>query len=219
MTQFAVLERALAERFSPNHIESVSMPSISAPIHLPIRLGKVRSLPDGSLVLNGIASDDRPDIYRTRMDVRLFHNFIRRAAPPNPPPYLSVAHYTTPIGAIQDMVVDGRYLKFRAVLPPNPITEELRKSLADPALRVRTGFSIGFNDLDSYTDETAGNLLVYIDGELAHVALTTIPANPRSRLLSVEMRARTQMADAEELVGATFAGWLDAQESKPPIMS
>lgn len=184
-------------------------------IRLPARVHKVQRL-DDSVILHGVGSDNKPDMYRTRMDRRLYYNFIKRIESGKAPtPYLSMSHYqAVSFGTIKRLYVDGRYLKFTTTLERMPLTEHLFGQLDDPEFRAKLGFSIGFNDIDSYEDETAQGMTVYVDGVLEHIALTTIPANPRARLQAVELRAHTQLADASILLGSTAAVYLDSLEKQ-----
>lgn len=182
------------------------------------RIAKVRDRDDHEVILHGVASDTAPDMYRTRMSTRLYRSFIRRANERRPP-YISIAHYRYPVGVVEGLGVDGEYLKFRAVLDRrNPILEHLIARLDDQEFRSSLAFSIGFDDYDRYRDAMADNILVYTDGFLDHIAITSIPANPRSRLLGVEMRASTQFADAEYLVGKTFASYLYTMANRNAVL-
>lgn len=171
---------------------------------------------DGEVILHGTASDNRPDMYETRMSLRLYQNFLRRMKD-NGMPLIDVSHYTHGIiGKSTNVYIDGRMLKFSATVNrKSPIGEHLIDKLQDPDFRIRVGFSIAFDDLDYYYDEQAGHMQVYTDGILRRIAVTTIPANPRSRLEAVEMRAFTQLSDATELIGPTFAQYLDTLEHAP----
>lgn len=182
-------------------------------IHLPARVVRIQRQ-DGAVLLHGSMSDTKPDMYQTRMDVRLYRNFLRRIEDGSAPiPYLSISHYhSIPFGQPTKLYIDGRYLKFVSTLERTPLTEGLIKNLDDPDFRAKLGFSIGFNDLDSYEDEQAGGMTVFVDGVLEHYALTTIPANPRARLQTVELRAHTQLADATALLGPKSAAYLDSME-------
>lgn len=181
-------------------------------IQLPARLAKV-ARSKGQPILHIVANDDRPDLYRTRMSTRLYQNFIRRRTEDGVEPYLSISHYKTVIGRIDRLYIDGRYLKATILPGVNPIAQEFVSRLQDEEYRSQLGFSIGFNDIDSYVDETVGDLLVYTDGLLVHIAATSIPANPRSRILEISMRARTQYDDAADLVGPVWASYLEKQEN------
>lgn len=175
------------------------------------RLTKVTRFADG-VVLNGTASDDMPDLYRTRMTLRLYQSFIR-GYQEGQQCLLDVSHYTHGIvGNVTKLYVDGRYLKFSSELDRSPMAQMIARRLEDKSFRDSLGFSIAFHELDSYEDETAGGILTYTDGILERIAITSIPANPRARLISVEMRARTQIMDAEAIVGPLFARHLDQLE-------
>lgn len=173
--------------------------------------GRLARIPKSSLldspILYGVASDAKPDMYRTRMSTSLFRSFIRRAQEIRPP-FFSIAHYRYPLGEAYDLKVDGLYYKFRIRLSDDPLIDEFKFNLRDEQFRADLAFSIGFKDLDYYLDARADNLQVFTDGFNDHIAATTIPANPRSRLLSVEMR-KTQFSDAERLVGLEAALFLE----------
>lgn len=187
-------------------------------ISLPLQLTKV-TRSSSVIRIAGAASDNRVDLYRTRFDRRLYQSFIDRR--PEFEPYLSVAHFHTPVGSIEREYIDGRYFKITGEIPlDTPMGDALARSLQDDDVRARTGFSVGFDDEDYYFDDTAGGLQTYVGGLLVHVAFTTIPANPRSRITSIEMsRAKSQYDDAALLVGPVYAAYLAERDKRRKLKS
>ena len=179
----------------------------------PTRLVKVTR--SGTAVrVSLVASDDRVDLYRTRMTSRLFQNFIdgRKECEP----YLSVSHYLHPVGEIEKLYIDGRYLKLTGIVRGQDfISRAVADCLLDTDMRPKIAASIGFDHDDYYIDEPGGGLLTYVGGRLIHVALTTIPGNPRARLVNVEMQKRDILReDAERLVGPLCAAYLAEEDSR-----
>jgi len=141
-------------------------------------------------------------------------------------PYMSLAHYKSGAGkvnvpgAIDRVYVDGKALKSTGVLFDSPLGKAVYKSLEKDlteksALPVR--ISIGFLDLehshgDKFTftrkalvekcplcKEGIGDK-IYKKGHLVHLALTRVPANPRTEMELEQKSMTTKLQDAESIV-------------------
>lgn len=143
-------------------------------------------------------------------------------------PYLSVAHYKSGKGRVnvpgepQSVYVDGKALKSKGILYASPLGKAVFKSLrqdieekSDNKVRI----SIGFLDLE-HEHEVEGKRFVftrkslsdkchlcksgegtkiYKKGHLVHLALTRVPANPRTDI-EVEKSMTTKLEDAKSII-------------------
>ena len=141
-------------------------------------------------------------------------------------PYMSIAHYKTGSnkvnvpGEVSRVYVDGKALKSTGVLYDTPLGKAVYKSLekdltekSDNPVRV----SIGFLDLEhSHGDkftfvresvedkcplcrEGIGDK-IYKKGHLVHLALTRVPANPRTEMELEQKSMTTKIEDAKSIV-------------------
>lgn len=140
-------------------------------------------------------------------------------------PYVSIAHYKSGKdgvnvpGVVKSIYRDGKVLKATAVLYDTPLGRAVFKSLQKDLVEKRDDkvrVSIGFLDLshshgDKYTfvrkalgdkcplcKEGVGDK-IYKKGHLVHLALTRVPANPRTDV-EVEKSMTTKREDAESII-------------------
>lgn len=140
-------------------------------------------------------------------------------------PYISIAHYKSGTGRvnvpgeIRSIYRDGNVLKAIGVLYDTPLGRAVFKSLQKDLVEKRDDkirVSIGFLDLQhshgnkytftrkSLTDkcrlckEGVGDK-IYMKGHLVHLALTRVPANPRTDV-EVERSMTTKREDAESII-------------------
>jgi hypothetical protein len=140
-------------------------------------------------------------------------------------PYVSIAHYKSGKdgvnipGVVKSIYRDGKVLKATAVLHDTPLGRAVFKSLQKDLVEKRDDkvrVSIGFLDLshshgDKYTfvrkalgdkcplcKEGVGDK-IYKKGHLVHLALTRVPANPRTDV-EVEKSMTTKREDAESII-------------------
>lgn len=170
-------------------------------------------------------------------------------------PYLSIAHYSDANGAavpgdVKSLYVDGIQLKAKGSLYNNPLGLAVWKSLKldeqkDKNAEDRIRISIAFLDLAHKHGDNGAvfkrNSLhdicpeckkgigdkVYLDGYLVHLALTTVPVNPRTIMESEDIMARkskpnTKKEDAIAVLGGdeALAGEIEkaALETKSDIL-
>jgi hypothetical protein len=140
-------------------------------------------------------------------------------------PYLSIAHYKSGEGRVnvpgepEKIFLDGKALKSTGILYETPLGKAVFKSLAKDLVEKRENkirVSIGFLDLehshgDKFTftrkaledkcplcKEGVGDK-IYKKGHLVHLALTRVPANPRTDM-EVERSMTTKKEDAESII-------------------
>lgn len=140
-------------------------------------------------------------------------------------PYISLAHYRTGKGKVnvpgepRNVYLDGDALKSTGVLYDTPLGRAVFKSLQKDLVEKREDkvrISIGFLDMEhshgekytftrkALTDkcplckEGVGDK-IYKKGHLVHLALTRVPANPRTDM-EVEKSMTTKREDAESIV-------------------
>jgi hypothetical protein len=144
-------------------------------------------------------------------------------------PYLSIAHYKSgtgkknvpgePVKIFLDGKEDKCALKSKGILYDNPLGKAIFKSLSKDLVEKREDkirISIGFLDLEhshgdrytftrkSLTDkcplckEGIGDK-IYKKGHLVHLALTRVPANPRTDI-EVEKSMTTKLEDAKSII-------------------
>lgn len=140
-------------------------------------------------------------------------------------PYLSIAHYKSGTGKvnvpgeISNIYMDGEALKSTGIFYDTPLGRAVFKSLAKDLTEKREDkvrISIGFLDMEhshgdrftftrkALTDkcplckEGVGDK-IYKKGHLVHLALTRVPANPRTDL-EVERSMTTKREDAESII-------------------
>jgi hypothetical protein len=140
-------------------------------------------------------------------------------------PYLSIAHYKSGAGKANvpgepsKIYLDGEALKSTGILYDSPLGRAVYKSLSKDLVEKREDkirISIGFLDLEhshgekytftrkSLTDKCplckkgVGDK-IYKKGHLVHLALTRVPANPRTDM-EVEKAMTTKREDAESII-------------------
>jgi hypothetical protein len=140
-------------------------------------------------------------------------------------PYISLAHYKSGAGRVNvpgepsKIYLDGDALKSKGILYDSPLGRAVYKSLSKDLVEKREDkirISIGFLDLehshgDKYTftrksltdkcplcKEGVGDK-IYKKGHLVHLALTRVPANPRTDM-EVEKSMTTKREDAESII-------------------
>lgn len=141
-------------------------------------------------------------------------------------PYVSISHYKSGPGKInvpgevEKVYVDGKMLKSIGTLFDTPLGKAVYKSLAKD-LTEKSGkpirISIGFLDLehshgDKFTfvrealnekcplcKEGIGDK-IYKKGHLVHLALTRVPANPRTEMELEQKSMTTKREDAESVI-------------------
>jgi hypothetical protein len=141
-------------------------------------------------------------------------------------PYMSIAHYKTGSGKVNvpgevsRVYVDGKALKSTGVLYDTPLGRAIYKSLekdltekSETPVRV----SIGFLDLEhshgdrfTFVREALGEKCplckegigdkIYKKGHLVHLALTRVPANPRTNLELEQKSMTTKLEDAKSVI-------------------
>lgn len=140
-------------------------------------------------------------------------------------PYLSIAHYKSGDGKInvpgepKNIFLDGKTLKSTGVLYNTPLGRAVYKSLSKDLIEKREDkvrISIGFLDLEhshgekfTFTRKSLGDKCplckegvgdkIYKKGHLVHLALTRVPANPRTEM-EVEKSMTTKREDAESII-------------------
>lgn len=140
-------------------------------------------------------------------------------------PYISIAHYKSGAGRVnvpgevKHIYLDGEALKSTGIFFDTPLGKAVFKSLQKDLVEKRDDkarISIGFLDLEhshgekftftrkSLTDkcplckEGVGDK-IYKKGHLVHLALTRVPANPRTDV-EVEKSMTTKREDAESII-------------------
>lgn len=170
---------------------------------------------DGVVEIEGVASDQRKDSYNTRMTKAMLYSFIDNAEEFGMP-FISVAHYDTSVGIVTDMWVEKSFLKYRAVLDKSEIGQALAATLLKDEYKDLAGCSIGFVPFAGYYSKD--KILNYTEGMLAHIAITTSPANARAVIEEVQTIFRSRgeeitnafrYADACKLVGKQYATELE----------
>lgn len=151
-------------------------------------------------------------------------------------PYLSIAHYLDGNGRavpgdVRELFIDGIQLKARGTLHDNKLGKAVWKKLKQDELNYKAGvdadrtrISIAFLDLahkhgedgkvferKSFTDvcpecQRGVGEKIYLDGYLVHLALTTVPVNPRTIMEAEDVMARkakpeTRIEDAVAVLG------------------
>jgi hypothetical protein len=149
-------------------------------------------------------------------------------------PYLSIAHYPDGNGRAvpgepKVLYVDGKELKAKGILFDTPLGQAVWKSLKKDEIKTKSSpdadrirISIAFLDLahkhgdngqvfhrNSLSDvcvECKNRIgdKIYVDGYLVHLALTTVPVNPRSIMQverSMSKKIQTRKEDAISVVG------------------
>lgn len=140
-------------------------------------------------------------------------------------PYLSIAHYKSGDGKInvpgepKNIFLDGKTLKSTGILYNSPLGRAVYKSLSKDLIEKREDkvrISIGFLDLEhshgekfTFTRKSLGDKCplckegvgdkIYKKGHLVHLALTRVPANPRTEM-EVEKSMTTKREDAESII-------------------
>lgn len=139
-------------------------------------------------------------------------------------PYLSLAHYKSGKdrvnvpGEPQIIYLDGKALKSKGVLYDSPLGKSVFKSLQKDLVEKREDkvrVSIGFLDLEhkhgdvTFTRKAVEDKCdlckegkgdkIYTKGHLVHLALTRVPANPRTDF-EVEKSMTTKLEDAKSIV-------------------
>jgi hypothetical protein len=140
-------------------------------------------------------------------------------------PYISIAHYKSGAGRVnvpgepQKIYLDGDALKSTGILYDTPLGRAVFKSLQKDLVEKRDDkarISIGFLDLEhshgdkftftrkALTDKCplckkgVGDK-IYKKGHLVHLALTRVPANPRTDV-EVEKSMTTKLEDAKSII-------------------
>lgn len=140
-------------------------------------------------------------------------------------PYVSIAHYKSGTGKVnvpgepKSIYLDGECLKSTGIMYDTPLGRAVFKNLQKDLVEKRDDkirVSIGFLDLehshgDKYTftrksltdkcplcKEGVGDK-IYKKGHLVHLALTRVPANPRTDV-EVERSMTTKLEDAKSIV-------------------
>lgn len=151
-------------------------------------------------------------------------------------PYLSIAHYLDGNGKavpgdVRELFIDGIQLKARGTLHNNKLGKAVWKKLKQDELNYKAGvdadrtrISIAFLDLahkhgengkaferKSFDDvcpecQRGVGEKIYLDGYLVHLALTTVPVNPRTIMEAEDIMARkskpeTRIDDAVAVLG------------------
>jgi hypothetical protein len=140
-------------------------------------------------------------------------------------PYLSLSHYKTGKGKVNvpgepsNIYLDGKALKSTGILYDTPLGKAVFKSLQKDLVEKRDDkvrISIGFLDLEhshgdiyTFTRKTLTDKCplcekgvkdkIYKKGHLVHLALTRVPANPRTDI-EVEKSMTTKAEDAKSII-------------------
>lgn len=140
-------------------------------------------------------------------------------------PYISIAHYKSGEGRVnvpgepKNIFLDGKTLKSTGILYDTPLGRAVYKSLSKDLVEKREDkvrISIGFLDLEhshgdkyTFTRKALGDKCplckegvgdkIYKKGHLVHLALTRVPANPRTDM-EVEKSMTTKREDAESII-------------------
>ena len=150
-------------------------------------------------------------------------------------PYLSIAHYSDLNGKAVpgqplELFIDGSQLKAKGILFDTPLGKAVWNQLKQDEIKTKSGadderirISIAFLDL-AHKHGEHGNVFerksitsvcpecakgkgekIYVDGYLVHLALTTVPVNPRTIMTPEDIMARksvtTKKEDALSVVG------------------
>lgn len=143
-------------------------------------------------------------------------------------PYLSIAHYPDGNGKavpgdVRELFIDGKQLKAKGTLLNNRLGQAVWKSLKRDELNHknlvdedRIRISIAFLDLahkhgedgkvfkrNSISDtcpecKSGEGQKIYLDGYLVHLALTTVPVNPRTIMEAEDVMARKSKVETKE---------------------
>lgn len=141
-------------------------------------------------------------------------------------PYLSVAHYKSGKdrvnvpGEIKNVYVDGKALKSTGTLFETPlgksVYKSLKKDLTEKA-NIPVRISIGFLDTEhshgerfTFVRESMNDKCplckdgigdkIYKKGHLVHLALTRVPANPRTEMELEQKSMTTKLEDAKSVI-------------------
>lgn len=150
-------------------------------------------------------------------------------------PYLSIAHYSDLNGKAVpgqplELFIDGSQLKAKGIIFDTPLGRAVWNQLKQDEIKIKSGadderirISIAFLDLAHKHGEN-GKVFerksktsicpecakgkgekIYVDGYLVHLALTTVPVNPRTIMTPEDIMARksvtTKKEDALSVVG------------------
>lgn len=163
--------------------------------------------------------------------------------PPPKMPYLGVAHYRELGGAgvagvATKMYIDGNRLKVSGVFSENELGDALFRALSaeksransdKPEIRISAGwFDLSHRHPNGYTfvAKSASDVcpecaahgdagIVYLKGQLEHLAATRVPVNPRTEL-ELEMKSmdiKTIRDDAASIVGDELADKLEEKKA------
>lgn len=142
-------------------------------------------------------------------------------------PYMSIAHYKSGTGKVNlpgevtSVYVDGKALKSTGVLFDTPLGKAVYKSLKKDLVeksKIPVRISIGFLDTEhthgdkfTFTRKTLADKCplckegigdkIYKKGHLVHLALTRVPANPRTEMELEQKSMTTKIQDAESVIG------------------
>jgi len=201
------------------------------------------------------ASDTDDDSYNDNMTLELFNEFVsfieeNKSAPEEfrtefwkgGMPYLSISHYSDLNGEgvpgnIENVYIDGTYLKAKGIYSDTPLGRAWFRSICDDLyneeseIKDKVRISIAFLDymhkhksngyifdrkeLSDFCPECLRELIEgeyagkeYMKGQLIHLAHTRVPVNKRT-LMEVDKSMTTRKEDAASIVGEELAEELD----------
>lgn len=193
----------------------------------------------GRYAWKAVASTTDVDNYNDQTTEELFRHWLKRAAreeksedwlPPLTAPYLSVAHYPSGGGELSAGVTtwmgiqDGKFVA-RGVISDNDVGHAVIENYS-PEKNIR--ISAGWWDIEHHHDNYVfrrrsmhdvcpvcqkGEPKKYVDGQLVHFALTTVPVNEKTEFVLEEKsmkKKKTKLEDAAEIVGADIAASIAA---------
>lgn len=181
---------------------------------------------NGVMHFETTVSNDEWDRQDERLTIELFEDFIRREeiekmeqGDAYKPPFVSVSHYNTRSGDVNEQWIQGNRFKTRGILYDDKHGRALFKAVLEERLKLMKGeevekpikVSIGFFP---YATRKEDGKIVYIKGEFHHEAATRVPVNEDTSFDEVTEKAMpiTKKEDAASIIGLDLAEELEVEE-------
>lgn len=187
--------------------------------------------PDGKMIFAATCSDTEPDLYAEKMSSELFKSFIQKF---DGTEFVSLAHYPRlksgkgEVGSVSTVYIDGNQLKAKGYFNDTPlgiaVFNSIRKDRRDNIpVEKRVRISIGFYDLQhqhgengyvwNYSEGKPCDLCakgltqgkIYLSGDLDHIAVTRVPVNRRTEIVTRSEDMPTRLEDAASIVPEELA--------------
>lgn len=186
---------------------------------------------EGQMYFQAAVSDNEWDAQEERLALSIFNDFKSRIDEGKKkddylPPFISLSHYNRmedrsgEQGIIKDVWTQGAYFKVDGYFHNTRLGKrafgvarsELKRLKAGEEISDPVRLSIGFYPKRITRED---GRVVYLQGELDHVALTRLPVNPRTGFTYLtEKSMATKKEDALSIVGEDYADDVEELESK-----